>query len=157
LAVEVERDDGEASNADFDHRPPLRLISEDWSRAYITGKRIPKIFVVPDIYAVDCALDVFVKEVYERFYRLREGDVVIDVGAHVGMFTIKAAMSVGEKGKVVAVEPVEENLRLLRKNVELHELNNVVIIGKACSREGGRAIFAHRPGQTLYRSWLALP
>jgi FkbM family methyltransferase len=106
---------------------------------YITGKRVPKIFVIPDIYAVDCALDVFVREVYERFYRLREGDVVIDVGAHVGMFTVKAAMSVGERGKVVAIEPVEENLRLLRKNVELHKLNNVVIIGRACSRERGRA------------------
>jgi hypothetical protein len=102
---------------------------------YITGKRVPKIFVVPDIYAVDCALDVFVRKVYERFYRLREGDVVIDVGAHVGMFTVKAAMSVGERGKVVAIEPVEENVRLLRKNVELHELDNVVIIGKACGRE----------------------
>ena len=106
---------------------------------YITGKRVPKIFVIPDICAVDCALDVFVREVYERFYRLREGDVVIDVGAHVGMFTVKAAMSVGERGKVVAIEPVEENLRLLRKNVELHELDNVVIIGRACGIERGRA------------------
>ena len=103
---------------------------------YITGKRVPKIFVVPDICAVDCALDVFVREVYEGFYRLREGDVVIDVGAHVGMFMVKAAMSVGERGKVVAIEPVEENLRLLRKNVELHELDNVVIIGRlAVERE----------------------
>lgn len=35
----------------------------------------------------------------------------------------------------MTIEPVEENLRLLRKNVELHELDNVVIIGRARSRE----------------------
>lgn len=35
----------------------------------------------------------------------------------------------------MTIEPVEENLRLLRKNVELHELDNVVIIGRAYGRE----------------------
>lgn len=36
---------------------------------------------------------------------LREGDTVIDIGAHIGKYTLIAAYLVGSKGEVHAVEP----------------------------------------------------
>ena len=95
-------------------------------------------FVKPDIYAIDCAIDIFIKKVYERFYKLKEGDIVVDVGANAGMFMVKAALSVGDKGKVIAIEPIEENFELLKRNIEFHNLNNVYIIRKALGSKRGK-------------------
>jgi len=47
--------------------------------------------------------EIYLDEVYDKFYEIRKDDVVIDVGAHVGLFTLKAAKS-GAK-VVVAIEP----------------------------------------------------
>jgi len=33
----------------------------------------------------------YIDQVYDKFYNIREDDIVIDVGAHVGVFTLKAA------------------------------------------------------------------
>jgi len=45
--------------------------------------------------------------------RLREGDVVLDVGANIGSVTLPAASLVGARGRVVAVEPIAANRVLL--------------------------------------------
>jgi len=114
------------------------FLLKPYQNPWIRGKGIPMMFVKPDIYAVDCAIDIFIKQVYERFYKLKEGDIVVDVGANVGMFTVKAALSVGDKGKVVSIEPIEENFELLKKNVEFHNLVNVQIIRKALGSRRGK-------------------
>ncbi len=76
-------------------------------------------------------IEIFREGVYERSLNLREGDIVIDVGAHVGIFTIKAAQAVGDKGLVVAVEPAPGNLALLQHNIKAYNLHNVKIVRKA--------------------------
>jgi len=81
-------------------------------------------FVKPDICAIDCARRIFINKVYERFYKLKEGDTVVDVGANVGMFTVKASLSVEDKGNVVSIEPIEQNFELLKKNIKFHNLSN---------------------------------
>jgi len=59
---------------------------------------------------------------------VRQGDVVLDVGAHWGLHTTLLASLVGCRGKVFAFEPNQSIARLLRrtveglKNVSLHEL-----------------------------------
>lgn len=53
-----------------------------------------------------------------RFRRiLSPGDVVVDAGANIGFFSVLAAAIVGPGGKVIAVEPHPDNLRLLRESV----------------------------------------
>lgn len=101
------------------------------------NKNSPRLFVIPDIYAVDCFHDIFIKEIYEKYRTVQTGDVVIDIGAHVGMFTLKAAKKVGDSGLVVAIEPEERNLRLLKKNVK--SLKNVKIVPKAVGAFNGVA------------------
>ncbi len=72
----------------------------------------------------------YVKTEYEKNYKLKKGDIVVDAGAHIGTFTIKAAKAVGNDGKVVAIEPDANNFRFLSRNVEANGLQNVSIINK---------------------------
>ena len=51
---------------------------------------------------------------------LRPGDVCVDGGANVGLFTLVAAAKVGPTGKVVAFEPSPKTHMALRANVELN-------------------------------------
>ncbi len=56
------------------------------------------------------------------------GDTVVDVGAHIGLYSLIAAKRVGSSGKVIAIEPDPENCKLLRGNVEINKLTNVTIL-----------------------------
>jgi FkbM family methyltransferase len=56
---------------------------------------------------------------------LAEGDTFIDVGAHIGYFTVLASQIVGPIGKVLSFEPFPANFEYLQKNIELNNLENV--------------------------------
>ena len=58
---------------------------------------------------------------------LRPGDIVLDVGANVGIFTLTAAHRVGATGAVHAFEPVPVNFERLAENVSRNGLDNVVL------------------------------
>jgi FkbM family methyltransferase len=67
-------------------------------------------------------------ETNERAYLhafLRPGDVFVDVGANIGLFTLIAARIVGESGAVHAFEPCAKTYRRLLDNVAMNKLNNV--------------------------------
>ncbi len=51
---------------------------------------------------------------------LNPGDTAVDVGANFGMHSLVMANSVGDKGRVIAFEPIPANLKLLRKNIALN-------------------------------------
>jgi FkbM family methyltransferase len=57
---------------------------------------------------------------------LQEGDGVVDVGAHIGYFTVLAASLVGPHGKVLAFELEEENYQQLRANIALNNFSHVL-------------------------------
>ncbi len=69
---------------------------------------------------------------------LRPGQRFVDVGAHVGYFTVLAAQRVGPTGSVLAFEPEERNLDLLRRNVARRGLGNVEVLPVAAARSPGR-------------------
>lgn len=68
---------------------------------------------------------------------LRSGDVVVDVGANIGYYTLLAGRLVGEGGRVYAFEPDPFNFAILQRNVRLAGLRNVVLEQKAVSNEPG--------------------
>jgi FkbM family methyltransferase len=68
---------------------------------------------------------------------LKPGGVVLDVGAHIGGFSLIAARAVGPTGKVFAFEPVANNLELLRENSELNNTDWIVPICAAVGRKHG--------------------
>jgi FkbM family methyltransferase len=68
---------------------------------------------------------------------LEEGEVFVDIGANIGYFTIVSAKEVGSEGEVYSYEPVSQNLDLLRKNIEVNELENVSVRNKLVSGSSG--------------------
>jgi FkbM family methyltransferase len=60
--------------------------------------------------------------------RLRPGMTFLDIGAHIGYFTILAATLVGPTGHVFAVEPDPGNAPLLRANLWRHRCGNVTFL-----------------------------
>ena len=70
---------------------------------------------------------------------VKKGDIVLDIGANLGYYTLLLAKIVGKDGKVFAFEPDPKNFDLLKKNVELNDYENVELIQKAVSNENGKA------------------
>lgn len=69
---------------------------------------------------------------------IKKGDVVLDIGANIGYYTLIAAKLVGENGQVYAFEPDPDNFALLEKNVEINGYKNVVLVQKAVSNKTGK-------------------
>ncbi|MFN4133512.1 MAG: FkbM family methyltransferase, partial [Candidatus Hadarchaeales archaeon] len=69
---------------------------------------------------------------------IKKGDVVLDIGAHIGYYTLIFAKNVGNSGKVYAFEPEPHNFQLLLKNVEYNGYTNVVALQKAVSNKTGK-------------------
>ena len=56
--------------------------------------------------------------------KIQNGDIVIDIGASIGYFTLLLAKLVGTTGKVFAFEPEPSNFSLLNENIKLNKYNN---------------------------------
>lgn len=68
--------------------------------------------------------DIFFSGVPE--YKPEEGHVIIDMGAHIGTFSLLSSSKV-IGGKVYAIEACEETYNLLRINVALNQCNNISV------------------------------
>lgn len=79
-----------------------------------------------------------------RFLRdqVTEGDIVLDIGAHIGLFSVAASTQVKPKGKVYAFEPAEETIPLLAKTVFLNQATDTIsIIQAAVGEKSGTTTF----------------
>lgn len=88
------------------------LDDKDSSRLSINGTLEP------------CETELFCKE-------LNEGNIVLDIGANIGYYTLLASKKVGNKGKVYAFEPDPTNFSILKKNIAINRCENVVLVNKA--------------------------
>ncbi|HYL77455.1 MAG TPA: FkbM family methyltransferase [Bryobacteraceae bacterium] len=80
---------------------------------------------------------------------LSEGAVFLDVGAHIGYFSMKASPRVGKTGHVLAFEPNPETLVLLRDNVTANHAGNVIVEPIACTEhEQTLTLYAGPPSNT---------
>jgi len=64
---------------------------------------------------------------------VKKGNVLFDVGANVGYYTVLGSKLVGSEGKVFSFEPLVRNISYLYRHVEINKLENVNIIPCACS------------------------
>jgi FkbM family methyltransferase len=69
-------------------------------------------------------------DIIERFIP-KEGDIVVDVGAHVGRYAIIASRRVGANGKVIAIEASPINFELLNRNTDVNHLTNIINLNYA--------------------------
>ncbi len=77
----------------------------------------------------------------QKVFQPKPGEVFVDVGAHIGLYTMRAARDVGLKGKVIAVEPDPQSYRILKSNIALNNLDNVTVINAALCDISGQMIF----------------
>lgn len=87
--------------------------------------------------------DVFFAGVPE--YRPAEDHVIIDVGAHIGTFSLLAASKV-PKGQVYAIEASRETFNLLRINVALNQASNIDLSHLALADKPGTSTLYHDTG-----------
>lgn len=70
---------------------------------------------------------------------LRDGDIAVDVGAHVGYYTLLMRTLVGQSGQVFAAEPMPASHAALMENVLLNAYSNVHCAQLAISDKVGEA------------------
>jgi len=83
----------------------------------------------------------------ETFSTIRKGWNVIDVGSAVGYYTIKAGLAVGEEGKVLAIEPHPQVVKVLKMNLKIYGLRNVSVVQKAVGNKKGRVRLYEGPSR----------
>jgi FkbM family methyltransferase len=76
---------------------------------------------------------------------VRPGDWCVDVGANVGVHTVRLAKLAGQPGKVIAIEPDPEVIRRAERNVALNGLETVRLVNAAASDQPGE-MHLYRPG-----------
>jgi len=68
------------------------------------------------------------------------GDIVLDIGANIGYYSLLFSSLVGEKGQVYAFEPESSNYKLLEKNLQLNNITNVKTFQKGVSDKNATGI-----------------
>lgn len=76
---------------------------------------------------------------------IRSGDVVLDIGANIGYYSVLFSQLVGS-GQVYAFEPSTRNLPVLRENLRRNRIENVQVVEAALSDRRG---VANLGGNTL--------
>ena len=73
--------------------------------------------------------EVKIDRLFEKY--VTPGSTVIDIGANIGLHTLRSALLTGEKGKVIAIEPSTWAIKKLQRNLELNpDLGSSVTIMK---------------------------
>jgi FkbM family methyltransferase len=103
----------------------LKLIDKDTVSYNYKGRDI-----VAPRNSTKVFMEIFFEEIYEKMFK--PSGTVIDIGAYVGMFTVKASFSAR---KVIAVEPCLETFEMLRNNCK--GIPNVELVQKALWSESG--------------------
>ncbi|MGB7438647.1 MAG: FkbM family methyltransferase [Candidatus Acidiferrum sp.] len=73
---------------------------------------------------------------------VKPGAVVYDIGANVGIYTLLGSLRAGVSGWVYAFEPLERNLKYLRRHIQLNTLRNCGVVEKAVCNENGTRHFS---------------
>jgi FkbM family methyltransferase len=89
---------------------------------------------------------------FEAF--LRPGDIFLDIGANIGLFTLGAAKIVGNLGRVHSFEPCLQTFNRLLENLELSAVTNAECHQIALGSENGEAELSIAGGG--YDAWNSL-
>jgi len=92
-----------------------------------------------------CDFDIFREILLRNEYKkeeIKEGMVVVDVGAHIGVFSVLASVKTGGLGKVISIEPENSNFKRLEENLSINNISNAMPLKIAISNfEGKKNLF----------------
>ena len=77
---------------------------------------------------------------------IQPGDVVLDIGAACGYYTLLASKLVGKAGRIVSFEPDPKNAAYLRRHVSANHLSQAMVLQMALSDNSGQARFGGGSG-----------
>jgi FkbM family methyltransferase len=81
--------------------------------------------------------EIWLKKLYTPDgFEIKDNYTVIDIGAHIGIFSVFAAFH-AKKGIVYSFEPEKENFSMLKENVKLNRMKNVKIFNCGVSTHNG--------------------
>lgn len=138
-------------------RGPARILYRSYARVkYKPGDSVRQLTTkFGDTFTVDLssflewqlwAFGSYEEHFAELFrYLVQPADLCIDVGANIGIHTIRLAKLVGSCGKVIALEPDGELSERAADNIHLNNLTNVRLIQAAASATGGDNVSLYRP------------
>jgi FkbM family methyltransferase len=84
-------------------------------------------FLIEDMYN---SMSAHEDDIIEHFSP-KQGDIVVDIGAAFGFYTIISSKRVGTNGKVLAIEAHPSNFEMLNRNIKLNQLTNVITLNYA--------------------------
>jgi FkbM family methyltransferase len=93
--------------------------------------------------------EVWVEKMYSpKGFEVKDNDVVLDIGANIGIFSVFAATR-AKNTKILSFEPFPGNVKWLKHNVEANKLKNIKIFDKAVAGENRK--------KTLYvsQAWVS--
>ena len=73
-----------------------------------------------------------IQEYSNSDFDIHDNDIVIDVGAHIGLFALFASQSC-KRGKIFCFEPIKENYELLVENINSNKIKNIIPFNFAVS------------------------
>jgi len=77
---------------------------------------------------------------------LRNGDTVIDAGAHIGAVAVLFEIR-PQKLRIIAIEPLQENVEMLEKNIKLNAKNPVEVAALALAGKIGKIKIHYNDGK----------
>ncbi len=97
---------------------------------------------------------IWLQRVYvPQGFEIKNRDLVIDIGAHIGLFSIFAA-TYAANGRVYAFEPAPENFRMLQRNIRLNKISNIIPANQAVAGVGGTRDFILYKDSTAAHSFI---
>ncbi len=95
-------------------------------------------FVSTELHALSfAAVEESVMDQWCYDYRLKEGDIVVDIGAGIGDEAVVFSKLVGPEGCVIAIEAHPRTFRCLEKTIALNGLKNIIAVNLAVSDQEG--------------------
>jgi FkbM family methyltransferase len=112
-------------------RSPFRLIPASAAVPILQGPLRGRRWIVGSA-THGCWLGSYEFKTQRAFAELvKSGNVVYDLGANVGFYTLLGARLAGDAGMVYSFEPLPRNLEYLRKHVAINRLGNCRVIDGA--------------------------
>jgi FkbM family methyltransferase len=122
-------------------RLPLRLIPRDLEIPVLTGP-LRGLKWISDSSNATCWMGVYESEKQRVFCKLvGPGQILFDLGANVGFYTLLASRIVGDGGRVIAFEPAKRNISYLRRHLTINTVKNCDVVEAAVSSKDGIAHF----------------
>jgi FkbM family methyltransferase len=88
----------------------LRLLANSFQQLYKTGR-----------------LGIDYQDIYFLKNLISAGDYCLDIGAHLGYFTLEMGRLAGKNGHVYAIEPMSKFYRTLKGIVDIRNLKNITL------------------------------